>query len=179
MTEIPEEMSERSARARALMVEGLMTAGTVSDHAVLGAMGRLPREAFVPRFWSLPPPLRGGGPTDVRQWRAEDDGALDLVYDIDRALAIRRDPDATGASAGTGVTSTASAPRIVASMLELLELSPGMRVLEIGAGSGYNAALLREMVGPEGAVTSVDVDAGLVAEARARLGAAGYGDVQV
>lgn len=164
---------------RRAMVEALAAAGAVTDTAVLGAMERVPREAFVPLFWSLPPPLRTGGPADVREWHASDASALPLVYDIDRALAIRRDPAEPGATAGAGVTSTASAPRIVGSMLELLDLAPGMRVLEIGAGSGYNAALLRELVGPEGAVSSVDIDAGLVAEAVERLGAVGYGDVVV
>jgi protein-L-isoaspartate O-methyltransferase len=114
--------AERSARARAAMIECLTTAGAVSDPIVLKAMGRVPREAFVPRFWGLPPPLRADSPADVREWRAEDDSGLDLVYNIDLALAIRRDPNATGASAGAGVTSMASAPRIAASMLELLEL---------------------------------------------------------
>ena len=47
-------------------------------------------------------------------------------------------------------------------MLELQDLRPGMRVLEIGAGTGYNAALLRYLVGAGGAVVSVDIDADLV-----------------
>ena len=175
-------LGERSARVRAAMVEALSGSGAVRDPAVLDAMGRVPREAFVPRFWSLPPPMQAGTPADVREWSVQDAdegaAALDLVYDIDRALSIRGDPRASG-PAGAGVTSTASAPRIVGSMLELLELSPGMSVLEIGTGSGYNAALLREMVGRHGSVASVDIDAGLVTETADRLEAAGYGDVQV
>src|SRR5439155_1756673 len=76
------------------------------------------------------------------------------------------DPGASGPTSGAGVTSTASAPRLVASMLELLELSPGLRVLEIGAGSGYDAALLREVVGRDGSVCSINIDGGLVAETK-------------
>lgn len=75
--------------------------------------------------------------------------------------------------------SSASQPAIVALMLEQLRLAPGLRVLEIGAGTGYNAALLAELVGPSGAVTSMDIDPEIVDEARAHLAAAGYGRVQV
>lgn len=152
----------------------------IADERALEAMGRVPREAFVPRFWSLPLPLRAGTPGDVREWHVDtDDAAIDLVYDVERALAIRRDTHLSGPTAGAGVTSTASAPRIVASMLELLALRPGMKVLEIGTGSGYNAALLRELVGPDGLVASVDIDDGLVREAGDRLRAAGHDDVRL
>jgi protein-L-isoaspartate(D-aspartate) O-methyltransferase len=65
--------------------------------------------------------------------------------------------------------SSSSAPSIMAAMLERLELEPGMRVLEIGTGTGYNAALIAELVGPRGSVTTIDVDAELVRKARAVL----------
>lgn len=69
--------------------------------------------------------------------------------------------------------SSASQPAMVAVMLEQLRVEPGMRVLEIGAGTGYNAALLAELVGPSGAVTTLDIDAEIVAEAGEHLAAAG------
>ena len=62
----------------------------------------------------------------------------------------------------------------MAKMLELLAPKPGDRVLEIGTGTGYNAALLAEMVGSHGRVTSVDVDAGLARRARRASREAGY-----
>jgi protein-L-isoaspartate(D-aspartate) O-methyltransferase len=74
--------------------------------------------------------------------------------------------------------SSASQPAMVAIMLEQLDLQPGMRVLEIGAGTGYNAALLAELVGPEGSVITLDIDALIVEEARAHLWSAGYGQVR-
>src|SRR5262245_19757926 len=52
-------------------------------------------------------------------------------------------------------TSSSSQPAIMAIMLEQLGLEPGMRVLEVGAGTGYNAALLAHLVGPSGSVTTV------------------------
>jgi protein-L-isoaspartate(D-aspartate) O-methyltransferase len=70
--------------------------------------------------------------------------------------------------------SSVSQPEIVAMMLEQLRLTPGMRVLEIGAGAGYNAALLAELVGPVGSVTTIELDEGLAGEAAAHLAAAGY-----
>ena len=70
--------------------------------------------------------------------------------------------------------SSASQPVIVAIMLQQLRVEPGMRVLEIGAGTGYNAALLAELVGPSGEVTTVDIGEEIAAEARERLARAGY-----
>src|SRR5262249_2838597 len=52
-------------------------------------------------------------------------------------------------------------------------LEPGMRVLEVGAGTGFNAALMAQLVGPTGRVTAIDVDDDIVAGARAHLDAAG------
>jgi protein-L-isoaspartate(D-aspartate) O-methyltransferase len=81
-------------------------------------------------------------------------------------------------TAGDGARiSAASQPRIVAMMLEQLDPHPGHRVLEAGAGTGYNAALIARMVGPAGHVTTLDVDADLVDGAAAHLAAAGVGNV--
>lgn len=83
------------------------------------------------------------------------------------------------ASEGGVATSSASQPSMMAIMLEQLDLRPGQRVLEIGAGTGYNAALMARLVGPLGAVTAVDIDADLVASASAHLRAAGVGGVSL
>ncbi|HVQ95294.1 MAG TPA: methyltransferase domain-containing protein [Mycobacteriales bacterium] len=69
--------------------------------------------------------------------------------------------------------SSSSQPAIMALMLEQLDVRPGHRVLEIGAGTGYNAALLAELVGPSGQVLTIDVDPELADQARAHLAAAG------
>lgn len=76
------------------------------------------------------------------------------------------------------LTSSVSQPSIIALMLEQAAIRPGDRVLEIGSG-GYNAALLRELAGPDGAVTTVDIDADVTRRARASLDRTGYGDVAV
>ena len=56
------------------------------------------------------------------------------------------------------LVSSSSQPAIMAIMLEQLELQPGHRVLEIGAGTGYNAGLLQHLVGDSGLVVTVDID---------------------
>jgi protein-L-isoaspartate(D-aspartate) O-methyltransferase len=75
--------------------------------------------------------------------------------------------------------SSSSQPEIMAIMLEQLDLEPGLSVLEIGAGTGYNAALMAHAVGEAGTVTTVDLDADLVGAARAHLTAAGLERVRV
>jgi protein-L-isoaspartate(D-aspartate) O-methyltransferase len=74
--------------------------------------------------------------------------------------------------------SSSSQPAIMAGMIEMLELRGGERVLEIGAGTGYNAALLAELVGPSGSVVTIDVDDELVIAARTHLDDAGYPQVR-
>lgn len=74
--------------------------------------------------------------------------------------------------------SMVSAPDIQAMMLEQAEIKPGMRVLEIGSG-GYNAALIAELIGQTGQVTTVDIDPEVADRAARYLTAAGYNEVNV
>jgi protein-L-isoaspartate(D-aspartate) O-methyltransferase len=71
---------------------------------------------------------------------------------------------------------TISQPFIVALMTDLLDLQPDDRVLEIGTGLGYQAAILAELVDQ---VFSVEIIEELALEAAERLGDAGYGNIQV
>ncbi|HEY0393010.1 MAG TPA: methyltransferase domain-containing protein [Candidatus Elarobacter sp.] len=91
------------------------------------------------------------------------------VY-ADRSIAIKLQD-------GVPISSS-SQPAIMAEMLEMLALQEGDRVLEIGAGSGYNAALIAELVGSAGFVETIDLDDDLVAAARAHLDEAGYAQVR-
>ena len=97
--------------------------------------------------------------------------SLDDVYH-DKAIPTKRGPDG-------GFISSSSQPAIMAIMLEQFTLAPGHRVLEVGAGTGYNAALMAHIVGQTGQVVTVDIDDDLVAAARAHLAAAGFERVQV
>jgi protein-L-isoaspartate(D-aspartate) O-methyltransferase len=79
---------------------------------------------------------------------------------------------------GTAISS-ASSPNIVAKMLEQLQAELGHRVLEIGAATGINAALIAEVVGPDGEVVTIELDDDLAYGARARLTETGYDRVTV
>ena len=96
---------------------------------------------------------------------------LESVYTANNTLVTKR--DGHGAA-----TSALSAAHIQATMLEQAQLGSEMRVLEIGSG-GYNAALIAELVGQTGQVTTVDIDPGVADHARDCLAAAGYDQVNV
>ncbi len=75
--------------------------------------------------------------------------------------------------------SSSSQPTVMAVMLEMLDVRPGHRVLEVGAGTGYNAALLAHLAGEEGRVVTLDIDEDIAVGAREHLSAAGLGRVEV
>lgn len=85
----------------------------------------------------------------------------DEVY-IDRAITTKRE------SSGL-VLSSSSQPTMMALMLRQLALKPGMNVLEIGTGTGYNAAIMQHMVGSTGRVTTVEIDADIARKASDHL----------
>ncbi len=91
---------------------------------------------------------------------AEREG-LERVYQ-DQAIVTVKDERGTPAS-------SSSQPSMMASMLEQLDLRPGQRVLEVGAGTGYNAALLAKLVGARGQVVSVELDPATARGARRAL----------
>jgi protein-L-isoaspartate(D-aspartate) O-methyltransferase len=99
------------------------------------------------------------------------DTPLEQIYS-DNAVTTKRASDGQPLSSSTQ-------PSIMAGMLEQLQIEPGHRVLEIGAGTGYNAALMAHIAGPAGQVVTLDVDDDIVADARRHLTDAGYSAVQV
>ncbi|WP_116246223.1 methyltransferase domain-containing protein [Nocardiopsis sp. FIRDI 009] len=128
---------------------------------------KVPRHLFIPdTVW-----VRG---TDDRPYplRREDDPArwLEVCYS-DAPVAVQLD-DGDGTGSGY-VSSTASMPTVVARMLDAADLSPGLRTLEIGTGTGYNAALLASVTGIEN-VTTIEIDAVLAERAATALERAGW-----
>jgi methyltransferase of ATP-grasp peptide maturase system len=141
------------------------------------------RPAFeqVPRHWFMPhlflftggnryTPL--GSSTDRAQW-------LSHVYSNDMCVTqLNGDNTAWDTAIAQGSvhglpTCSSTEPGLMAWMLDDLAVAAGHRVLEIGTGTGYNAAILCEHLGAA-SLTSIDVDAALVTEARTRLAALGY-----
>jgi protein-L-isoaspartate(D-aspartate) O-methyltransferase len=121
--------------ARRLMVEQQLLARGIRNERVLKAMGRVPRELFVPQ--------------ESRE-RAYEDAALPI---------------------GSG--QTISQPAMVALICELLDLQGDERVLDVGTGSGYQAAVLAELAAE---VHTIERRADLAEQARENLAAAGYAD---
>ena len=181
----PEALGQRERRQElAELVTTVTSDGMESLVAGLNAAGTLPamhRHAFkaVDRAQFIPDRIWVGGDED------RDDTALDRGVDPKawaKAVYTATAGCGTHFSAGTGrgpaggygPTSSASAPTVVAGMLRVLGVQPGDNVVEIGTGSGYNAALLSAIVGPAGQVTTVETDSEVAAEATARLDAGGY-----
>jgi protein-L-isoaspartate(D-aspartate) O-methyltransferase len=97
--------------------------------------------------------------------------SLEEAYSDD-IVTTHRDADGT-------VLSCTTMPSCVAGMLEQLDVHPGHRVLEIGAGTGINAALLAHLAGPAGHVTTIDIMPDAADQARRHLADAGYENVRV
>ena len=100
------------------------------------------------------------------------DADLTVAYDPWQAVITHRFDDGRSLSC-------ASAPWLVAAMLDQLDVQPGNRILEIGAGTGYNACLLAQLTCRADLVTTIDIDPDVTAKAAQALAATGFGDVHV
>jgi protein-L-isoaspartate(D-aspartate) O-methyltransferase len=164
-------VSELDGRLQSL-VEELTDRGELTP-AWRGSFLAVPRHRFIPdTIWcpaerGLSPLCRGADP---RGW-------LDRVYDRE-AVVIQVDDGSPDGDRGRHITSSASHPGVVARMLAALDTAQGMSVLEIGTGSGYNAALLADQLGGQH-VTTIEVDPQLASHARAALATTGFDRVRV
>ncbi len=156
-------------RARRLADE-LTTAGKLTSVAWRDAVCAVPRHAFAPEVFRQDR-QEHHDPTWRRMDTSTDDGRdrwLDQVYsNIALITAL------TGTPSGAASRSSSSMPGLMTRMLEALDVREGNRVLEIGTGTGYNAALLSHRLGAAN-VFSVDVEPDLVDTARERLAELGY-----
>lgn len=172
-----------AAVARAELVREMTAHGRLSDPALHEAFAAVPRHLFVPHYVAGPTSTASGGRG------AGGGGAGDRTGAEGPGRLWRDDPDPrgrerwlTGAYADVPLAtrvrdgdllSSSSQPSLMATMLAALDLQDGNRVLEIGAGTGYNAALLAHRLGDD-RVTSIDLDPEIVESARGHLAAAGY-----
>ncbi|GAA3733528.1 methyltransferase domain-containing protein [Salinactinospora qingdaonensis] len=171
---------DRSQRLRQQLVRHLVDIGALASPEWQRAFTEVARHVFVPRVFvpsadnnGTYTPLDGTDPHQRHAW-------LEHVYTDDICIT-QLDGDDTawqtalrqGSVTAAKMTCTSSQPALMASMLELLAPSDGSRMLEIGTGTGYNAALLAHRLG-SAAVASLDIDPGLVESARTNLTQAGY-----
>lgn len=160
---------------RQAAVERLVSAGNLRSQPWIEAFRHIPRHNFLPRFFRQSPDQSGWEPVSV-----SDPDALEMIYrDATWVTQLDNDPDRwqvaydSGKPAQGVPTSSSTAPGLMALMLEELDVHDGDRVLEIGTGTGYNAALLCHRLGAD-MVTTVEVDQAVAEAAQAGLDACGY-----
>jgi protein-L-isoaspartate(D-aspartate) O-methyltransferase len=139
-------------------LEQIRQGGIALSPELAAAFAAVRREAFVP---------------DGFQRR---DGSWVNPADPDFLATVYRDDVLVTKVDGRVPVSSSSQPSLMALMIEALRVRPGLRVLEVGAGTGYNAALLAAL---GASVTSVDVQADVADRARAALARAGVTGVRV
>jgi protein-L-isoaspartate(D-aspartate) O-methyltransferase len=157
------DVSERIER----YADELRAAGAIRSPQVERAFRTVQRHRLLETFYYHD---AGGRVTVHHDPRHPRRDHLELIY-ADTALATRHID-------GRPASSTSQAS-LVARMLELLDLRPGIKVLEVGAGTGYNAALMAEIVGDQRLVVTVDVLEDVVDQTARLLSAAGYPGIRV
>ena len=168
--------------ARAL-ADSLLASGDITDPRWHAIFTRVPRHAFVPHFARTDQTAEGTRYTLVSSANPEQrDAWLTAVYEDGTLLTqVDGQPVEHAFASGPGYgrhSSSSTMPGLTAWMLQTLDLRDDQRVLEIGTGTGYNAALLSERLGDDH-VTTIDIDPCLTETARTRLAAAGYHPVVV
>lgn len=119
---------------------------------------------------------------ELRAMGIDDERVLDAMKDTKRELFV---PEHLESEAYANYPlplshgQTISQPYTVAFMLEQLKLEPGQKVLEVGAGSGWNAALIARLVRPRGIVIATEIISELALNAEANLKRAGISNVKV
>jgi protein-L-isoaspartate(D-aspartate) O-methyltransferase len=147
------------------MVRRIVAGGGLEDPAWRAAFAEVPRHLFVPVYHSGISAEEGYG-----RYAADDTDPRRRLRWLTGAYADQ--PIATHVRDGELVSSS-SQPSLMALMCQALDVREGQHVLEIGAGTGYNAALLAHRLGGTGAVTTIDLDAAITASARQHLAAYG------
>jgi protein-L-isoaspartate(D-aspartate) O-methyltransferase len=153
--------NDLAAHLRRQLVESLLMAGVLHTPALQQAFLHIPREAFVPSFYEQETASRTMAWKPVSTDKVGAEAYLTAVY-RDQSLVTKIDERGWPISAS-------SQPSIMAKMLEALEVQPGHRVLEIGTGSGCNAAVITLLTGEASRVVTIERDAELAATARNAL----------
>ncbi|MFI0928662.1 methyltransferase domain-containing protein [Streptomyces sp. NPDC021012] len=169
-----------AAAARAAMVARLETSGEVKPGPVREALLALPRQVLMPQAY-----VRRSAPDetpprwDLLDWSrpADREELLERLHSGE-SIAIQHEGEPilgrdAGARRGGAMTAMSSTLGMTADLLQLLDLRPGQRVLDIGTGAGVTAAVACFVCGDAGVVT-LDIDPYVTAAAGERLAALGY-----
>jgi methyltransferase of ATP-grasp peptide maturase system len=158
------DIDQRAVPLARQLAAQLAAAGAVRSPAWHRAFASVPRHVFAPAFWTVAP-----RPADCRHL----DGARPADRDEWLATVYRDEPLVTQFNQAGTATSSSTTPSLMALMLEAAELRDGANVLEVGTGTGYNAALLCHRLGDQH-VTTVEIDPELTGPAAAALERCGY-----
>ncbi|MFD7454609.1 methyltransferase domain-containing protein [Kitasatospora sp. NPDC059827] len=152
------------------LASALMASGALSTDW-LPSFKAVPRELFVPdRIW---PGIADGTEQNPVVYRSQDPEAWRSAVYSDIPLTTQWDDgDHHGDGLGTTPSSSNSMPTMIFSMLQDLDVRPGDRALEVGAGTGWNAGLLAHRLGNPNVVT-IEFDPDVARGARANLDLAG------
>ncbi|MFJ3220307.1 methyltransferase domain-containing protein [Kitasatospora sp. NPDC086801] len=152
------------------LASALVAGGALSSDW-LPSFNAVPRELFVPdRIW---PGISDGSRQNPVVYRSQDPEAWRRAVYSDIPLTTQWDDgDHQGDGLGTTPSSSNSMPTMVFSMLQDLDVRPGHKVLEVGAGTGWNAGLLAHRLGNHNVVT-VEYDPNVARGARKNLHRAG------
>ncbi|MET8546316.1 methyltransferase domain-containing protein [Kitasatospora sp. NPDC004799] len=165
---IPDHDEDQLLRARIMLASEIERASAVLSSRVVEAFLNVPRHPFVPVFYREEGGFHRPCENDAG-WLREVYADRVLVTEVDGVHAEDAGPEGVRGAA----TSSSTLPSLMADMLDALDVRPGVRVLEVGTGTGYNAALLCHLAGAAH-VTSVDRTERLVAAARTRLREVGF-----
>jgi protein-L-isoaspartate(D-aspartate) O-methyltransferase len=174
MTPTPEQVAPHMARFLDMLDAAFRRYGLPDGlpERFRNAVAATPRHTFVHRFRLSGGPLRDRiDEGSLRDNDADPVGELADIYSD--AVMIHVD------ASGERLPSTNSQPSYVLWLLDLLDLRPGQRVLEIGSGSGWLAAVMAQLVGKGGHVTGMEIIPELAAQSQADLERLGIDNVSV
>jgi protein-L-isoaspartate(D-aspartate) O-methyltransferase len=174
MTPTPEQIAPHMARFLDMLDAAFRRYGEPEglSERLRSAVAATPRHLFVHRFRLRGRPLAERCDEDtLRDSDADPFGELTLIY----SDAVMNHVNA----AGERLASSNSQPSYVLWLLTMLDLRPGQRVLEIGSGSGWLAAVMARLVGTDGQVTGIEIIPELAAQSQADLARLGIGNVSV
>jgi protein-L-isoaspartate(D-aspartate) O-methyltransferase len=163
MSEFGEAVRIHQQQLLESMDEFFLRHGKSMSDSVRSAFLATPRHMFVDRYKTFP----------LSEWQHVDE------HNLGQHLAVLYRDDGLGIFDDGNRIATISRPAMVLYMMEMLDLTHGLRVLEVGTGSGWAAALMGALVGPTGYVESVEIIPEVAARAKESIARAQVANVSV